>query len=163
MTKTIYQIKEDYLPILDEIFAAEGELTPELEAKLNINEQELKDKALNYASYIKKLEADNAIIDAEIKRLKTLKDYNSSKIEKLKSNISEAMKLYKVDKIESPILKLSFRKSESVNILDESKLSDNFFTTKITKTVSKTALKDALKSGKVDGAELLENKNLQIK
>jgi len=159
----IYQIQEDYLVILDEIFAGEGEITPELEAKLNINEQELKDKSSNYASYIKKLESDNSVIDAESKRLKALKDYNSSKIEKLKLTISEAMKLYKVDKIETPLLKISFRKSESVDVLDESKLSDNFFTTKTTKTVSKTALKDALKSGKVDGAEIVINNNLQIR
>ena len=163
MTKNIYQIKEDYLSILDEISAAEGELMPELEVRLTINEQELKEKSINYAYYIKKLEADNNIIKAEIDRLKDLKDSNSTKIERLEKNISDAMLLYKVDKIETPILKLSFRKNEAVNILDESKLSDNFFTTKITKTVSKTAIKDALKSGVVDGAEIVVNYNLQIK
>lgn len=163
MTKNIYQIKEDYLSILEEISTAEGELTPELEAKLTINEQELKEKSVNYACYIKKLEADNDIIKAEIERLKGLQSSNNSKIERLEKNVADAMLLYKVDKIETPILKLSFRKSESVNVLDESKLSDNFFTTKITKTVSKTAIKDALKNGAVEGAEIVVNYNLQIK
>lgn len=163
MTKNIYEIKQDYLSILEEIFANEGELTPELEQRMVINEQELKDKSLNYACYIKKLEADNLAIETEIKRLKGLKDANDFRIEKLETNIKDAMLLYKVDKIETPILKLSFRKSEAVNILDESKLSDNFFTTKITKTVSKTAIKDALKNGAIDGAELITNYNLQIK
>jgi hypothetical protein len=74
------------------------------------------------------------------------------------------MFLYKVGKIESPLIKISYRLSQSVNITDESKLSDNFFTTKITKTPSKTAIKDAIDSGtEVKGAELVDNLNLQIK
>jgi hypothetical protein len=147
MTKNIFQIKEDYILILDQIFTNEGEITPELEDRMKINEQELKEKSLNYAAYIRKLESDNKTIKSESKRLKELADSNDSKIKRLKQNILDAMFLYKVGKIESPLIKISYRLSQSVNITDESKLSDNFFTTKITKTPSKTAIKDAIDSG----------------
>jgi hypothetical protein len=164
MTKNIFQIKEDYILILDQIFTNEGEITPELEDRMKINEQELKEKSLNYAAYIRKLESDNKTIKSESKRLKELADSNDSKIKRLKQNILDAMFLYKVGKIESPLIKISYRLSQSVNITDESKLSDNFFTTKITKTPSKTAIKDAIDSGtEVKGAELVDNLNLQIK
>tara|TARA_R110000868_G_scaffold88938_1_gene247803 strand:+ start:719 stop:1210 length:492 start_codon:yes stop_codon:yes gene_type:complete len=162
--KNIFQIKEHYIDILRVIYEAEGEITPEIENELNITESEFQEKAINYAYIIKKLETDNLVIEAEIKRLKVIKDKNAAIIEKLEGRVVDAMKLFGADKVESPLVKLSLRKSESVNISDESRLSDNFFTTKITKTVSKTALKDAIKSGAdISGAELVTNFNLQIK
>jgi len=161
---SIYKIQEKYLEIFKKIEEAEGEITSEIEAELAITEQDLKDKALNYAQYIKSLEAENSEIDLEIKRLQQLKIKNSTKLDRLENIITVAMITFGVEKVESPTLKLSIRKSESVNVEDESKLSDNFFTTKTTRTVSKTALKDALKSGaEIKGASLSINHNLQIK
>lgn len=159
----IYEIQKEYLELMNQVIDNEGEFTPELLEKLQINEQELKQKAINYAYVIKKLEDDEESINNEIKRLGELKKANTKKIDKLKEIVTNSMIGFNLDKIESPTLKLSIRKSESVNIIDETKLSDNFFTTKITKTVSKTALKDALKTGEIAGAELVVNNNLQIK
>lgn len=161
---TLYKIEQQYLAILEELNATEGEITPEIAEKLSINEAELKNKAVNYALYIKKLKADEKVISEEISRLQELKARNSKKIDSLESAIVCAMVMFGVDKVETATLKLSLRKSESVNVSDESKLSDNFFTTKTTRTVSKTALKDALKSGaEINGAELVVNQNLQVK
>lgn len=161
---TLFKIEKQFLEIFEALNATEGEITPEIAEKLNIAESDLKEKAINYAYYIKKLEADDKIIDEEISRLKEIKVRNQKKAEALDKAIVKAMTLFSLDKIETPTLKLSLRKSESVNVLDESKLSDNFFTTKVTKTVSKTALKDAFKSGaEISGAELIVNQNLQIK
>lgn len=161
---TLFKIKKQYLSILEELNETEGEITPEIAEKLAINEGDLKDKAVNYALYIKKLEADNKTISEEVSRLQELKARNSKKIDSLDNAIVNAMVMFGFDKVEVATLKLSLRKSESVNVLDETKLSDNFFTTKITKTVSKTVLKDALKSGaNIQGAELVINQNLQIK
>jgi hypothetical protein len=160
----IFQIKNQYHQILQKISDAEGEITPEIDLELTINENEFKEKAIDYAFIIKKLDADNSIIDAEMKRLKDMKDKNTNLIDKLANRVVDAMKLFNQEKIEVSMLKLSLRKSEAINVFDESKLSDNFFTTKTTKTVSKTALKDAIKSGAcIDGAELVTNFNLQIK
>lgn len=160
---SLFKIEQQYLSILEELNVTEGEITSEIAEKLLINESELKEKAINYASFIKKLKADEKIISEEIYRLQEIKTRNAKKIDSLESAIVKAMETFAVDKVETPTLKLFLRKSESVNVLDESKLSDNFFTTKITKTVSKTALKDALKSGTILGAELIINQNLQIK
>lgn len=160
---SIFQIQKEYYDLMNEVIDNDGEFTPELLQKLNINEGELKQKALNYAYVIKNLEADEEAINSEMKRLAELKKSNAKKIDKLKEIVANSMISFNLDKIESPTLKLSIRKSESVNVIDETKLSDNFFTTKITKTVSKTALKEALKTGEIAGAELVINNNLQIK
>jgi len=162
--KNLFQIKADYLNLINQVIENEGEFTPELLEQVQISEGELKDKAINYAYVIKNIDYNNCAIKAEINRLKQLEAANSKKIEVLEKTISNAMKLFEVDKIESETLKLSFRKSESVNIIDESKISDNLMTTKITKTPDKTAIKQALKEGaEIKGAELVINYNLQIK
>lgn len=159
----IYEIQKEYFDLMNKVIDNEGEFTPELLEKLEINEQELKQKAINYAYVIKKLDADEVAINNEIKRLSELKKANAKKIDKLKEIITNAMINFGLDKIDSSTLKLFIRNSESVNVIDESKLSDNFFTTKVTKIVSKTALKNALKTGEIAGAELVVNNNLQIK
>ena len=161
---SLFRIKEEYLLILEELNETDGEITSEISDKLKINESDLKDKAINYAFYIKKLESDNKIVSDEISRLQEIKARNIKKIDSLESSITAAMIMFGIDKVESPTLKLSLRKSEQVNISDESKLSDNFFTTKTTRAVSKSAIKDAIKSGAdIVGAELVINQNLQIK
>jgi ribosomal silencing factor RsfS len=74
------------------------------------------------------------------------------------------MQLYDVEKIETPLIKLSFRNSESVEITNESQLDDCFIVTKTVSTPDKKAIKDAIKSGVfVEGATISYNKNLQIK
>ena len=59
-------------------------------------------------------------------------------------------------------LKISFRKSESVEIDNVEELEDRFKRVKV--EADKTAIKQAIKSGKeVKGARLVENNNLQIR
>ena len=112
----LYQIKNEYLTLASQL--EQGELTPEIEQQLQINEEQLKEKAINYGYVIRSFEYDNDIIDAEIKRLKQLKEQKENAIDKLKNAVSDAMQLYGIEKIDSPTLKLSFRKSESIEVSD---------------------------------------------
>ena len=67
-------------------------------------------------------------------------------------------------KFETARVKLSFRKSESVAIADESLIPDEFIKTEIIKNPMKNDIKKALKAGElVPGAGLVENLNLQVK
>lgn len=160
----IFEIKKEYIDLMNEVINNEGEFTPELLEKLEINEKDLKDKAINYAYVIKNIEYENEIIDIENNRLKELKARNNIKITNLKKTVKKSMEVYNIDKIDSPILKLSLRKSESVNIIDESKISHNLIKTTINTAPDKIAIKSALKSGSIiDGAEIVTNINLQIK
>lgn len=67
-------------------------------------------------------------------------------------------------KVEGKLFKISFRKSKVVKVLDETKIPKEFIKIKTTETISKTDLGKALKNGEIiEGAELVENKSLQIK
>ena len=158
----LFNIKQEYINLVNSIIDNNSELSPELSQALAINETELKEKAINYGYVIRSFEYENDIIDAEIKRLKALKEQKEKAIQKLKDAVSDAMNLYGIEKVESPALKLSFRKSESVEISEN--LDKRFMIEKVTLQPDKVAIKEAIKKGEqVEGAVLVINQNLQIK
>jgi len=160
----IYKIQNEFQLIIAEVINNEGEITPELETALTINKEQLQSKAVDYSYVIKQLDSDCEQIDAELKRLQQLKKVRTNLAERLKDTISDAMNLYEVEKIETPLIKLSFRNSESVEITNESQLDSRFIVTKMVNTPDKKAIKDAIKNGVyVEGATISYNKNLQIK
>ena len=140
------------------------ELTAELEAMLVINQQELTEKSINYAKVIKNLEADSDAIDNEIKRLKAMKESKDLVVSRMKEAVKNAMLVSGIDKIESSLFKLSLRRSEAIQIVNEEQLSPAYIREKIVKTPDKELIKSAIKAGKtVEGAVLSENFNLQLK
>lgn len=156
----LYQIKNEYLTLASQL--EQGELTPEIEQQLQINEEQLKEKAINYGYVIRSFEYDNDVIDAEIKRLKQLKEQKENAIDKLKNAVSDAMQLYGIEKIDSPTLKLFFRKSESIEVSDN--IDKKYLIEKTTLQPDKNAIKQAIKQGEqVEGAVLVTNYNIQIK
>jgi hypothetical protein len=164
MNQSIYKIQNDFQLIIAEVINNEGEITPELETALTINKEQLQSKAVDYCYVIKQLDYDCEQIDNEIARLNKLKKVRSNLTDRLKNTVSSAMQLYNVEKIETPLIKLSFRNSESVEITNESQLDACFIVTKTVTTPDKKAIKDAIKSGQlVCGATISYNKNLQIK
>jgi len=69
-----------------------------------------------------------------------------------------------IEKIESPLFKLSIRKSEAVEVDIVEALPGAFINVKNVVTADKVAIKEAIKRGEyVTGARLIENFNLQIK
>ena len=162
--KNLYEIEKEYIMLADQIIDAGGEVTEELGLALSINQDELQTKGRGYGFVIKTLESDIDIIDAEIKRLQSFKSSRNKAIERLKGSLSDAMQLFDIDKIETPTLKISFRKSESVFIENPELLDKNYVTVVRTESPNKVAIKDAIKRGEtVVGAVIVSNLNLQIK
>lgn len=160
--RALYHITSELEAINEELMSAGGEVTPELENKLAITQAELSQKATNYGLVILNNEADITAIETEIKRLQALKTPLETANKKLKEAISNAMTTYGIEKVESATLKLSFRKSESVEVYDEALLGQKFFSYK--PTIDKTEIKKAIKDGEeVPGARIVTNQNLQIK
>ena len=162
MKKSLYQIEQEYFEIAQ--YLEEGEFTEELENKLAITQGDLQTKAINYGFVIKDFDYDINIVDEEIKRLQAIKKAKVTAQERLKNTISDAMKLFKIQKIECPTLKISFRKSESIEITDQETLSSEYIVEKTTYSPDKVAIKKAIQSGVVfTGAELVVKSNIQIK
>ena len=140
------------------------ELTPELEELLVINQEQLQAKAGNYAKVIANIQGDSDAIDAEIKRLKAMKESKDRAVTRLKDAVKNAMMVSGIDKIESPLFKLSLRRSEAVEVEVPEALPIDWQVKKVTITADKVAIKQAIKEGyAITGARIIENFSLQIK
>lgn len=123
---------------------------------LNIAKAE---KTENIALWIKNLESDSKAIREEEKALAERRRAKEKKAESLTKYLEYVLN---GDGFESAKVKISFRKSQSVSVADVDALPEVF--TIIKKTADKTATKNALKSGfYIEGCEIVENNNIQIK
>lgn len=162
--KSMYQIRVDHLSLMQMIEESEGELTPEIEQALSLTQDEFNEKALSYALVVKHFDDETDIINKEIERLSAKLAQAKKKKEVFKQTLSDAMQQFGVNELNTATLKLSFRKSESIEFVDESKIPFSYVEEKVVKTISKTKIKQDIKQGlDVPGAKLVVNQNLQIK
>ena len=158
----LYQITQEaqYLAALLET----EELTPELEAELLINQEQLQSKGLNYAKVQANYQSETDAIDAEIKRLKSMKESRDKKVTWLTESLKKAMIVSGIEKIDSPLFKISLRRSEAVEVEIPEALPVDWQVKKVTITADKVAIKKAIKEGySITGSRLIENFNLSIK
>jgi hypothetical protein len=158
----LYQITQEaqYLAALLET----EELTPELEAELLINQEQLQSKGINYAKVIANYQSESDAIDAEIKRLKAMKESRDKKVNWLTESLKKAMLVSGIEKIDSPLFKISLRRSEAVEVDVVEALPASFQNVKNVVTADKMAIKESIKKGEnVFGARIVENFNISIK
>ena len=161
MKKSLYHIEAEYLTILNQVDELDGELTPELEEQLIINERELQSKSIAYLEFVSSRETLNKRIDEEIKRLQALKKSNANLISRLKNSLLNAVKLY--GNFEVGLTTFGTRKSSSVQVEDVNSLPKEYKVVKVTEQADKKAIKEALKNGEsIQGCEIVENLNLKI-
>lgn len=162
----IYEINKAIEDILEDGFSVDEETGEILfdESDLNALDAEISEKIENVACYIKNLTADISALKEEEKNLSTRRKQKERKIDSLKGYIDYAMELSGRKSLESPRCKVSFRKSSSVEVPDINALDKDYITKTIEIKPNKVAIKEALKEGKtVEGAEIVERQNLQIK
>ena len=103
-------------------------------------------------------------VDTEIDRLDSLKKYYDRRGQKLKSYLAHNLQMIGKDRLETEKAVLSFRKSETTDILDEKLIPQEYKTVKTTESINKTAIKEAINGGvEVPGAVVTPHKSLQIK
>lgn len=162
MNKSLFQISSELTEVVRAIEEAGGEVTPEIEQQLTISRTELQTKSLNYVHYIKKLENDLELVKTYEEQLEAFKKRKAKTLERLKDALKTAVE--KFGDIETDIFKITTRKSESVEVIDETDIPMHFYESKLVKTLSKTKLKEAIKKGEeIPGVVLKQNKNLAIK
>lgn len=123
--------------------------------------EDYENKVENYIKVMKNLDADIEARKNEIDRLKKLNDADKSKKERMKSDLATSMELTGHEKVDTTLFKVSFRKSEAVEV-DDFLLPESYKVA--TWKADKKRLKEDLKNGlEILGAELVERKNLSIR
>lgn len=164
MKLTLYQIEQNYLQIAEQLIDTGGEISPEIEEQLAITEEQLQNKSVAYSFVIKEIDNECEIIDNEIKRLQAMKKARENASTRLKNNIKEAMDLFQIDEIKTPLIKINFRKSETVEVDDVNALPADYKVVKVTEQADRAAIKAALKDGiQIKGCRIEQHRNLQIR
>lgn len=122
----LYFIEQELLDIFDTLEENGGELTPELEERLSIAQEDFKDKIENYTHVISKYNADINFIKAEQKRLKELADAKAKVVERLSKIMIEAIDKFGDEKPKSKTKFVDFgtgvvsvRNSKAVQLNEE--------------------------------------------
>ncbi len=163
MKQSLFNIQQEYLELASAL--EHGEVTPELETQLAITETALQTKAVGYAHIIREGKANIAAMKDEIARIQGLLKSEQNKVDRLETAISNAMQMFGVHEVKTPLVKLSFRRSEAVVGDANAALPDEFV--RVVPEQRKPdlpAIKSAIKEGReVDGYRIEERFNLQIK
>ena len=165
---TLFEVTAEYNHALNDLYDLEqrGEIDSQtfLDTMQSL-EGGLVDKAKRVGAYIRNTKAmAQQIKDAEsdmAKRRKSLESHAKGLEDYLLSNMIESG----ISEINSPWFDLKKKKTPAaVKIADNTKLPEEFVTTKTIETPDKTALKAALNSGqKINGVSLVAGQRLEIK
>lgn len=130
---------------------------------------DITDKADNVACLLKSLDAEIAAINAEAKRLTERAEAKKKTFDRVKEYLAENLQRAGLDKLETARNKISFRKSESVEIDEAAFLGwadvhrDDLLTYTAPRA-NKTAIKKALKDGEeIPGAQIVVKSNIQVR
>ncbi len=189
----IFNLSTEYLQLMSEIEELDGELTPELEERLSINQDNVRMKLKAYR-YIKlMLDGDINVIDNEIERLSALKKSKNNTIDRIKETMLNAVLIFGDDdksgnkKMDYPDFKLwttnrqvlSIEKEEEFNNPDYIKISIgdklnwedynkikqlDIGLEKVSTSINRIELLSDLKAGvEVEGAEIKIKPSLTVK
>lgn len=139
-----------------------GELTPEIESALTINEKELGLKVDSYAIFVDRLEYEAGYFKAKAKELQAAAKVLENAQERLKENLKNAMRALKQDEIKGQDYKFKLSRSRPKLILDEKVLPGDFKTQVVSYEPDKDKIQDAINAGlEVPGAKIEETFSLR--
>lgn len=181
MGKNLFEISDSMMNLLEyHVNDNTGEVIEteeEFNELYNSIQLDLHTKLDNTNCLQKMIDGELEVIDKEIKRLTAEKKARERKKEWLKNRVDTFVVRQFTDengnidvdglhkyKLELPHSKISYRKSDSVEVTDIDKLPEEYIKTKIEKNPDKVAIKNAIKNGEnINGAKIVTNYNIQIK
>lgn len=162
----LYEITGAMEEVLDIFLESEGdELDREnYEYTMSYLKEELKNKSSNFIKYIKNLLAEAEMAKQESERLTSLRKAKEKKVENLKHYLVTALQGLEVKKVETELGSYGLRKSSSVEILDISKIPQEFVRRTEEISIDKKELGKYIAQGNyIEGAIKVENYSLQIR
>ena len=128
--------------------------------KLTELQMEREHKIESVALWVKNLRAEAAAYKAEKDAFAKREKRTKNKVESLEKWLTNALN---GEKLTTNRVAVSFRKSKRVEVLDDSKIPENYMTETVTIAPDKKGIREAIEYGlKVPGCELVERNNIQI-
>ncbi len=165
MQNSLYQITTELQSLLDEVTQADGELTPELEEKINEVSTTLTQKTDGVVGWVNYQEDLIGLAKNRIGELQELIQRVEKRLEKFDGYVNACLMTMGTNKIEGKICTITKRKpSQVVVVFDESQIPLEFIKIPEPKpAIQKAEIGKALKLGHaVPGAHLEESKTISI-
>lgn len=141
-----------------------GELTPELEQAMAFTRENFETKAEGYCKAIAMYKTEAAGLDAEIKRLQAKKKTAENAVERMRSSLADAMKVFDVSKMKAGTFSISRRDTEAVEIVEIDDVPAKYKESVTTIKVDKNAIKSDVDAGLVvEGVEIKKNTSITIR
>lgn len=156
----LYQIADKFNQLMDK--ATSEEMTQEEYDELGKElAEQLQTKSTNIIAYYENQNALLEGVDAQIKRLQSLKKATQNKIDSYKEYVKNNMERLGITKIETELGTLSIAKNPtSVEILDEEFVPDEYKQEIVTVKIDKSKIKADYKATGIvpDGVKIVDNK-----
>lgn len=165
MNKSLFLLSQESQDLKSKIIESGGEITPEIDALLVVNEKELSAKVDSYKFIIDDFEAFTAMLKAREESLYQVRKSMENSIDRLKKNIKDAM--LSMDTQEIKGMEYSFKLSDSkpsVVVENEALIPDQYkiFPVAVAKIDKESILRDYKSGNLVEGASVVPNKSLKI-
>jgi len=161
---SLFDLNKIFNQFMELVARREGEISEEEETALVTLEQSLITKADSCAFVLDKLEAEADFYKAQAERLMQFSRTCSNARERLKTRITEAVKISPDKYIRGDLISFQLKKNPpSLVVHDESKIPEKFIDTVITRKVDKAAIKQAIKQGEIiEGCEMVQGESLSV-
>ena len=133
----VFNLTEEYLQLMQDIEECDGILTPELEERLQVNQDNLEAKVKGYHHIMQIAKGDIATIDDEIERLTKIKTSKANLIERFKAVLLMVTQVYGYTgksgnkKLDFDTVKMYTVNKESLMIADEEHFADETWTKQV--------------------------------
>ena len=159
---TLYEITDEYRQLLE--MAEDPDMDPEvLRDTMEAIDADLEDKADGYAKVIRAMEADEAGLDAEIKRLQARKSAVASGKARIKGTLEQSMRETGKTKFKTPLFSFSIQKNPASVVLAEGKVPTEYCILQEPLPDKKRIAAELKAGARFDWAELRQTESLRIR
>lgn len=160
--KSLISITRELLEIEYSLIESEGEISPELEAQLEITKENFPQKIDSYDAIMSRLDATETWAKARIDEMRDLLKRTGRTRESLEYRLSQAMQMLGKDELEGNHAVFYYKEGRgSVEVPDINDLPLEYTRQKITVEADKKAIQAAIKAGiEVPGATIVKAKTL---
>lgn len=159
--ETLYSLAIQAMELSRSLLESGGEITPEIEAALEINEQSLVAKTDSYAAVLDRLEAEEGVWRERRDSCERMLRAHEGLQERIKERIKGCMLAMGRDELTGQVERLRLSKAKSKLIVDSS-LPNEFYMIKTETVPDKERIRSALEAGdKVPGAALVPSFSLR--
>jgi len=163
---TIYQLTEELSALQSMLEDADGDTTEAITNTILGLSGEIGDVVEDAIKLIKNIDGDVSSIDAEITRLTIRKQQFAGRVSGVRDAIRQVMEKAGYDKLKTALFSITLAKGrESVVVVDESLIPDDYVVVKTIVQPDKKAIGEAFKAGQaIPGCEYVRGeKSLRIK